>query len=109
MGKGEDNNPLASGKQQISAKNITPQTLEFPVWGVGSRGNGKVDSPVLETLLMYHPKHQRGPSAEFSDGYKKEYVSDGTGKSHGIRLQDCIPCELEGRAGKLGDERGGGW
>ena len=42
-------------EELISAKNFSPETLEAAVCEVESRGNGKVDSPILETLLIYHP------------------------------------------------------
>jgi len=56
-----------------------------------SRLNGELPSPVGETILSFHPKYDRTPALEFTDRLKKEFVSDGSGKSRGLKLAIEFP------------------
>jgi uncharacterized RDD family membrane protein YckC len=89
-------------EKQTSAEDISAEKVEAVVCEVENAGKGAVKSPVLETLLMYHPKYQRDPSAEFADGFKRSYVSDGTGNARGIRLKIAYPASWKAEARSSG-------
>lgn len=86
-------------EQQISSRNVNPEMLQTLVKEVENVGEGGVRSPVLETLLTYHPEYLRNPALEFLGGYKREYTTDGTGKSAGIQLRIEYPASWKARPG----------
>ncbi len=51
---------------------------------VRQRAKGNIDSPVIETLLLFKSGYQKRPEREFLDGYKHKYVNNGIGKSKGV-------------------------
>ena len=58
---------------------------------VRQRAKGKIESPILETLLMLNPEYERYPEREFYDGFKKKYKCDDFIKSKGINFSIDIP------------------
>lgn len=64
------------------------------------RVKGNIESPVLETLLMFHPKYQKNPSLEFTDGFKKRLSSKDKPKAKGVDFHIDIPKSWKVKDGK---------
>ena len=58
---------------------------------VKARAKGKIESPVLETLLMFNPEYEKHPETEFNDGFIKKYKCDDLKKSKGVDFSIDIP------------------
>lgn len=81
---------------------LTPSTEVDALAGietVRARARGEMPSPVLETLLMFTPRYQRDPAAEFRDGFKQSLNVDGTGKAKGVRLKLDLPLSWSSQEG----------
>jgi hypothetical protein len=72
------------------------QSTRF-IAAVRARATGKIDPPILETLLLYQPAYRDSPHIEFTDGYKKVYESDGSGKAKGLAFSIEAPITWEAR------------
>lgn len=64
------------------------------------RTKGNVESPVIETLLMFNPKYQELPSLEFRDGFKKRLFSKDNLKAKGVNFQIDVPQSWKVKKGK---------
>ncbi len=64
-----------------------------------ARGEG-MDKDVLDYLLA--TQYAAAPSAEFADGFRQRFRSDGSGKGQGIRLRLQVPRSWTGQDGELG-------
>jgi hypothetical protein len=82
------------GKQSMSKS----QAIEF-ISMVKHRAKGDIDSPVLETLLIFKPEYEEYPEQEFLDGYRYTYKNDGTGKSKGVEFSIKIPRTWKAKEG----------
>lgn len=51
---------------------------------VRKRAKGNIDSPVIETLLLFKFGYENNPEREFLDGYKYKYSTNGVGKAKGV-------------------------
>lgn len=51
---------------------------------VRKRARGDIDSPVIETLLLFKSGYESNPELEFADGYKYKYSTNGAGKAKGV-------------------------
>ena len=51
---------------------------------VRERAKGNIESPIIETLLIFKSDYERNPEREFLDGYKYKYINNGIGKSKGV-------------------------
>jgi len=51
---------------------------------VRQRAKGNIESPILETFLLFKSGYENNPEHEFLDGYKYKYTSDGSGKAKGV-------------------------
>jgi len=51
---------------------------------VRERAKGKIDSPVIETLLLFKSGYENNPEREFLDGYKYKYSTNGVGKAKSV-------------------------
>jgi len=58
---------------------------------VKQRTKGKIESPVLETLLMLNPNYEKNPEQEFYDGFKKKFKSHKSSKAKGVDFSINIP------------------
>jgi len=67
---------------------------------VFQRVKGNIESPVIETLLIFHPKYQKYPEIEFTDGFKKRLYSKDTTKAKGVDFYIDIPKSWKVREGK---------
>ncbi|MDD3603648.1 MAG: hypothetical protein PHD86_00480 [Kiritimatiellae bacterium] len=64
------------------------------------RAGGKLDSPFLETLLIYNPRYMRQPTLEYSDGYVQAFQTQGLLKALGLNIQVEYPKSWKGVDGK---------
>ena len=58
---------------------------------VRKRAKGQIESPILETLLLFDPTYENHPEQEFADGYKYTYRSNGSGKAKGVAFSITVP------------------
>lgn len=75
----------------INIEQITkPQAREF-IELVRQRAKGDIESPVIETLLLFKSGYEEHPEREFLDGYKYKYITNGTGKAKGVAFSIEVP------------------
>ena len=58
---------------------------------VRQRAKGDIDSPVIETLLLFKSGYGKRPEREFLDGYKHKYANNGVGKAKGVAFSIEAP------------------
>jgi hypothetical protein len=58
---------------------------------VKKRTKGEIESPVLETLLIFNPDFLENPVAEMSLGFKRTYRTENNSKAKGIDFQIEYP------------------
>lgn len=51
---------------------------------VRERARGNIESPIIETLLIFKSGYENNPEKEFLDGYKYKYSNNGAGKAKGV-------------------------
>jgi len=51
---------------------------------VRERAKGNIESPVIETLLLFKSGYEKNPEREFLNGYKYKYSTNGVGKAKGV-------------------------
>lgn len=51
---------------------------------VRERAKGNIESPIIETLLIFKSGYEENPEREFIDGYKFKYSTNGVGKAKGV-------------------------
>ena len=75
--------------QTVSSINIEQisktQARQF-VELVRERAKGNIESPVIESLLLFKYGYEKIPELEFLDGYKSEYSTNGDGKEKGVEF-----------------------
>ncbi len=64
-----------------------------------ARGDG-IDQDVLDYMLA--TQYAGEPAAEFADGFRQRYRSDGSGKAQGVKLRLQLPRSWSGKEGELG-------
>jgi hypothetical protein len=84
-------NLQAEVSKQINVKQMTPDQAETYAAEVEKRSRGEIPSPILETLLMFHPRYIKAPAEEYLAGFKREYRSDGSGKAKGMKVGIVYP------------------
>lgn len=67
---------------------------------VSNRSEGRLPSPILETLLIFNPEYIERPEKMFDDGFTKEYRSHGHPKSEGIDLGIKYPASWKAEEGR---------
>lgn len=58
---------------------------------VRERAKGNIDSPVIETLLLFKSGYENNPEREFLDGFKYKYSTNGVGKAKGVAFSIDSP------------------
>lgn len=81
----------AALSKQIIVGQMAPDQAEAYAAEVEKRARGEMPSPILETLLMFHPGYIREPAEEYLAGFKREYRSDGSGKAKGVKFGIVFP------------------
>lgn len=61
---------------EIQARQFVEQVRE--------RAKGNIESPVIQTLLLFKSGYEKNPEREFLDGYKFKYSTNGSGKAKGV-------------------------
>lgn len=67
-----------------NTRDVTESQARSFIDQVRQRAKGKIDSPMLETLLLFKSGYEENPELEFLDGYKYKFASDGSGNSRGV-------------------------
>ena len=70
----------------LGSQTLTSDSAKEFAEVVTKRAKGDIPSPVIETLLTFHPSYFSKPGSEFVDGFKTRFASDGSGKAKGIRF-----------------------
>ncbi|QQO57454.1 MAG: TIR domain-containing protein [Thiohalocapsa sp. PB-PSB1] len=79
------------GAAVLDSQELTEsKALDF-IEDVRGRSEGNIESPVLETLLLFQPGFQSKPEREFTEGYRFRFCSDGSGKAKGVAFCIEIP------------------
>lgn len=71
-------------KEQLKYDYITQQESSNFIQEVKTRATGNIESPVIETLLMFNPTYQKNPISEFSDNFFQKYNSKDNPKAKGV-------------------------
>ena len=71
-------------KEQLKYDYITQQESFNFIQEVKTRATGNIESPVIETLLMFNPTYQKNPISEFSDNFFQKYNSKDNPKAKGV-------------------------
>ncbi len=74
-------------KNQRMTKRLAIQFIDT----VKKRAKGEIESPVLETLLIFKSGYEENPEQEFLDGYRYTYRNNGVGKSKGVKFTIKVP------------------
>ncbi|MCG2587780.1 DUF4339 domain-containing protein [Rhodohalobacter sulfatireducens] len=91
---------VKSVSQNLNFTDFSKQEAEEFLKLIQNRGNGHVQSPVLETLLMFHPKYIKAPQLLFSDEFTQEYRSNNSPKAKGVDLAIEYPTNWEAEEGR---------
>lgn len=78
-------------KQAVDSQALTSSAAGAFLDQVVARSKGQIETPVLETLLLFHPSYMAQPASEMLDGFKQKYVCDGSGKAKGVALSIEVP------------------
>lgn len=78
-------------QEQVNNNNITQQdSLNF-IQEVKSRATGNIESPVIETLLIFNPNYQKNPISELGDNFYQKYNSKNNLKAKGVDFSVRVP------------------
>lgn len=77
--------------KKLDYSNLTHNESVVFIETIKQRARGKIETPILETLLMFHPVYEKNPEKEFYDGFKKKYISDDLKKSKGVKFALHVP------------------
>lgn len=76
--------------QTLEKQQLTPQLAQHFLEQVKARAKGKeMESEVLRYLLAV--RYASNPVAEFADGFRQRFRTDGGGKSRGVKLTMQLP------------------
>ena len=78
---------------------ITHEAADAFIGEVLERAGGNIESPILETLLIYSPKYQKSPAAEYTDGFRRFHDNDGSGKAKGLAFRLQVPSSWKSSEG----------
>ena len=85
------NNIISNIGNAIDIDQITKsQSIKF-IELVRKRATGDIESPILETLLIFKDDYQEQPEKEFLDGYTYKYKSNGSGKAKNVAFSIEVP------------------
>lgn len=86
--KGQLANQIADS---INIEQITESQARQFIERVRQRAKGNIESPVIETLLLFKSGYKKHPEREFLDGYKYKYTTNGAGKAKGVAFSIEAP------------------
>jgi len=87
-------------REILSAQEHTLDDAQNFAQEIVNRRNGDIPSPMLETLLGFHPEYQNNPAREFDHGYTDEYVSENDPKAQGLRIAIKFPASWSSSPGR---------
>lgn len=77
--------------QQFNFDNISPADAQNFLEVVKLRAKGNIESPIIETLLIFNPSYQKYKLSELRDGFYQKFISNGSGKAKGIKFSIKVP------------------
>jgi len=83
----------------ININQITEAQARRFIELVRQRAKGNIDSPILETLLLFKSGYENNPEREFIDGYKYKYTTNGSGKAKGVAFSIESPKTWKAKEG----------
>ena len=83
----------------ININQITEAQARQFIELVRQRAKGNIDSPILETLLLFKSGYEGNSEREFLDGYKYKYTTNGSGKAKGVAFSIESPKTWKAKAG----------
>lgn len=86
--------------QSVVNQTLTRHESQLFFREVTERSKGDIQSPILETLLIFDPLYEKHPKREMLDGYRQTFHSDGTGKAMGVKYRLDFPKSWEIKEGK---------
>lgn len=75
------------------------QALDY-IETIRKRTKGDGPQRIYRVLMAFHPVYAEKPHMELVNGYKKEYTSDGAGKSLGLKISIEYPRSWEAAEGR---------
>ncbi len=91
---------MKKSEDLYGGKTYSEEEAKQAVAQIESRTSGNIPSPILETLLIFHPLYQRFPELEFTHGFTREYLSEGDEKARGLKIAMQIPSSWSSAAGR---------
>ncbi|MBL7203189.1 MAG: tetratricopeptide repeat protein [Desulfobacteraceae bacterium] len=101
-----DSWPELKGKIQrqirdlLSKSNLTQKGAINFIELVNKRGNGQIETPFLQTLLMCDPQFQQNPVREVGTGFKQTFRTQEHPKAKGLDFQIEYPRSWSAREGR---------
>lgn len=86
--------------QPVVNQKLTRHEAQLFLHEVTERSKGEIQSPILETLLIFDPLYEKNPIREMLDGYRQTFQSDGTGKARGVKYRLDFPKSWQINEGK---------
>lgn len=77
--------------QTIDIDQITESQARQFIQIVRERAKGNIESPIIQTLLLFKAGYETNPEREFIDGYKYKYFTNGIGKAKGVEFSIEYP------------------
>lgn len=90
----------ASLLREVSEEDYGVQNILLLADEIEGRTSGNMLSEPFGTLLSFHPTYNRFPHLETASGFRREYHSDGTGKSHGLVISLTYPASWKAQERK---------
>lgn len=81
---------VKDGKKQLNTNISYEESLEA-IQVVKARIKGDIESPVIETLLMFNPNYQKNPIEELNDKFIQTYNSTDNPKAKGVDFSVKVP------------------
>jgi hypothetical protein len=73
------------------------------IYTASERSSGRIQTPILETFLVYSPTYQKKPEMEFSDGYVKKVATKELRPSFPLNLKITYPRSWKETINKKGN------
>ena len=77
--------------EQLNYDYISQQDALNFIQEVKTRATGNIESPVIETLLMFNQTYQKNPISELSDNFFQKYNSKDNPKAKGVNFTVKAP------------------
>ena len=78
-------------ERQLDYNSITQNDAINFIDEVKTRANGNIESPIIETLIMFNPNYQNNPISELNDNFFQRYNSKDNPKAKGVNFSVKIP------------------